>query len=71
MFQYNLQGDRLAKVPYQVVIDGMPYAAKVNTQKDRFGNLTYVATVVNSAGNTIGLGYGDTPYEACDAAGGR
>jgi hypothetical protein len=59
----------VASVPYSVAIKGVPYPAKVTTIKDRFGNKTYQAVVVDAKGNTLGMGYGDTPMEACDGAG--
>jgi hypothetical protein len=49
----------------------MPYGAKVTPTKDRHGNVAYTATVLDAKGNTIGSGYGDTPAEACDNAGGK
>jgi len=61
----------LAKHRYQVVIAGKPYGAKVTPTKDRHGNVAYTATVLDAKGAVIGSGYGDTPAEACDNAGGK
>ena len=61
----------MSRVPYQTSINGKPYPAKVSPIKDRFGNQSYQATVTDTEGKTIGVGYGDTPMEACDAVGGR
>lgn len=61
----------MSRVPYQTSINGKPYPAKVTIEKDSHGKVIYTATVVDEKGNIIGQGYGDTPAEACDDAGGK
>jgi hypothetical protein len=50
-----------------VTVKGVKYGAKVTPQKDRHGNVTFVATVEDK-GTVLSTGYGDTPFEACDDA---
>ena len=61
----------MARIPYQTSINGKPFPTRVAAIKDRHGNLSYQATVTDADGATIGVGYGDTPMEACDSVGGR
>lgn len=56
----------MARIPYQVILKGKLHAAKVTTVKDRNGNESFQATVTNELDEVIGMGFGDTPYEACD-----
>ncbi len=56
----------MSKAAYIVKLKGKMEAARVTTIKDKHGNESYCATVYNKLDEVIGMGYGDSPYEACD-----
>ena len=56
----------MAKSAYVVKLKGKLEAARITTIKDKHGNESFCATVYNKLDEVIGVGYGDTLYEACD-----